>query len=368
LTAAATIFEVLNDALLSQRRWFTFLVDQPADAYQRTDVKRSAHDVSVDRPCTAGADPSRNLPHLIHPPQRLGQPFIGCNTVPLNGPIWRWLTPNVTCSSSETPLKLQVSNNVNLQCRVELAAAYKAGSQIARVLSEDWCARELYCPACDSGQLSPSRVNTPAIDFVCPKCEQPFQLKGLRNWNPKKVVDAGYEAMLRAVRSDQTPNLLILQYSADWFVRNLLLIPRFFFSETVIEKRNPLGPQARRAGWIGCNILLSRIPDDGKIAMVSAGLMIPEQRVRAEFSRVRRLAEIPPRLRGWTLDVLDLVRRLRKKQFSLEELYAFEGELSAAHPGNRNIRPKIRQQLQILRDLGLIEFVQPGKYAVRNTE
>ena len=256
---------------------------------------------------------------------------------------------------------------MNLQCRVELAAAYKAGSQITRVRSEDWCSRELYCPACDSGQLSSSKVNTPAIDFVCPKCEQPFQLKGLRSWNPRKIVDASYEAMLRAVRADKTPNLLILQYSADWFVRNLLLIPKFFFSETVIEKRNPLGPQARRAGWIGCNILLSRIPDDGKIAMVSAGVAIPEQRVRAEFSRVRQLAEIPPKLRGWAVDVLNLVRKLRKERFSLGELYAFETELKVAHPENRNIRPKIRQQLQILRDLGLIEFVQPGKYAVRNT-
>ena len=256
---------------------------------------------------------------------------------------------------------------MNLQCALELASPYKAGSQIARVLTEDWCARELYCPACDSTQLSSSRANTPAIDFTCPKCEQPFQLKSLRNWNLKKIVDAGYEAMLRAIRADKTPNLLILQYSADWFVSNLLLIPRFFFSETMIEKRTPLGPQARRAGWIGCDILLSRVPDDGKIAIVSAGLAVPNQRVRAEFSRVRRLAEVPPSLRGWTLDVLNLVRRLGREHFSLGELYAFETELKMAHPENRNIRPKIRQQLQILRDLGLIEFVQPGKYAIRRT-
>jgi type II restriction enzyme len=256
---------------------------------------------------------------------------------------------------------------VNLQCRVDLATAYRAGSQIARVLSEDWCARELYCPACDLGKLSSSSPNTPAVDFMCPKCDQPFQLKSLRNWNPRKIVDAGYAAMLRTIRADKTPNLLILQYSADWLVSNLLLIPRFFFSETMIEKRNPLGSQARRAGWIGCNILLSRIPDDGKIAMVSAGVAIPEQRVRADFSRIRQLAEIPPELRGWTLDVLNLVRRLRKNQFSLGDLYAFETELKTAHPENRNIRPKIRQQLQILRDLGLVEFVEPGKYAVRDS-
>ena len=94
---------------------------------------------------------------------------------------------------------------MNLQCRIDLASKYKAGPQIARVLSEDWCARELYCPACDSDRLNGSKPNNPAIDFECAKCRQTFQLKSLRNWNPRKVVDAGYEAMLRAIRADKTP-------------------------------------------------------------------------------------------------------------------------------------------------------------------
>ena len=95
---------------------------------------------------------------------------------------------------------------MNLQCRIELAAKYKAGPQIARVLSEEWCMRELYCPACDSNRLTGSRPNNPAVDFTCAKCQQPFQLKSLSHWNPKKIVDAGYEAMLRAIRADMTPN------------------------------------------------------------------------------------------------------------------------------------------------------------------
>ncbi len=155
---------------------------------------------------------------------------------------------------------------------------------------------KLYCPACDSDQLSQSKPNSQAVDFMCAKCEQLFQLKSLRSWNPRKIVDAGYEAMLRAIRADRTPNLLVLQYSSTWLIQNLLLIPRVFFSESVIEKRNPLSSQARRAGWVGCNILLSQIPDDGKIAVVSAGVPVLKRVVREEFSRVKRLAEIPRRL------------------------------------------------------------------------
>jgi type II restriction enzyme len=153
---------------------------------------------------------------------------------------------------------------MNLQCRIDLASKYKAGPQIARVLSVDWCSRELYCPACDSDRLTGSKPNNPAVDFQCAKCQQPFQLKSLRNWNPRKVVDAGYEAMLRAIRADRTPHLLLLQYSSTWLIQNLLLVPRMLFSKSIIEKRNPLGPDARRAGWIGCNILVGEIPPTGK--------------------------------------------------------------------------------------------------------
>jgi len=254
---------------------------------------------------------------------------------------------------------------MNLQCRVELGRHYKAGSQIARVLSEDWCGRELYCAACDSDRLSSSRANTPAVDFVCPACDQSFQLKSLRTWNQRKIVDAGYESMVRAIRSDRVPNLLILQYSADWLVSNLLLIPSVFFSEIAIEKRAPLSSKARRAGWVGCNILLDRIPEDGKIAIVFNGSTVAEQQVREEFSRVRKLGEIPPTLRGWTLDVLSTIRKLGRTRFSLQELYQLEPHLRRLHPRNQNVRPKIRQQLQVLRNLGLIEFTSPGNYAVR---
>ncbi len=171
--------------------------------------------------------------------------------------------------------------------------------------------------------------------------------------------------MIRSIRADRVPNLLVLQYSSIWFVRNLLLIPRVFFSESAIEKRRPLAIGARRAGWIGCNILLSQIAADGKIAMVSDGSPVAEQKVRTEFSRTRKLAEVPPSVRGWTVDVLRVVRRLGKSYFSLGDIYDFEPELQTAHPLNRNVRPKIRQQLQVLRYLGLLDFAARGTYRIR---
>jgi type II restriction enzyme len=253
---------------------------------------------------------------------------------------------------------------MNLQCRTELAAPYKAGSQIARILSEDWCSRELYCPACTSDSISRSKPNTPTIDFVCPECNESFQLKSVRTWNCTKIVDAGYEPMVRAIRSGRAPNLFLLQYASEWSIENVIVIPRMFFTESVIEKRKPLSPSARRAGWVGCNLVISSIPDDGRIEIVSGGSPCSEVTVRREFDRVKGLATIEPSARGWTVDVLSVIRQLRKPDFSLHDLYAMERTLQLKHPRNQNVRPKIRQQLQVLRDLGLLEFRGQGTYRI----
>jgi type II restriction enzyme len=192
-----------------------------------------------------------------------------------------------------------------------------------------------------------------------------FSAKGTEELESEEGCRCGLRSDAEVHPSRQIPNLLILQYSHAWSVQNLLLIPRVFFSESVIEKRKPLGPHARRAGWVGCNILLSQIPEDGKINVVSAGKPVPGRLVREEYSRIKKLSELPPSLRGWTVDVLNAIRQLRKPHFSLQEVYSFEPDLKALHPRNENIRPKIRQQLQVLRDLGLLEFTSPGNYALK---
>lgn len=58
------------------------------------------------------------------------------------------------------------------------------------------------------------------------------------------------------------------------------------------------------------------------------------------------------------------MRKLEKIEFTLPEMYSFEEELKRIHPRNKHIKPKIRQQLQILRDKGILEFLGKGKYKV----
>ena len=98
---------------------------------------------------------------------------------------------------------------MNLGLFSALGEKYKSNSQIARVVTEEWGTRNLYCPACNSNRIVQSPPNTRAIDFVCPECQQPYQLKSRRNWNENRVVDAGYAAMIAAIRSESIPNLFV---------------------------------------------------------------------------------------------------------------------------------------------------------------
>jgi type II restriction enzyme len=169
--------------------------------------------------------------------------------------------------------------------------------------------------------------------------------------------------MKRAILTDHTPNLYVLHYDMTaWVVRTVILIPHFAFALSAIECRPPLAPTARRAGWVGCNILLNKIPRDARIPIVADGTARPAAEVRRAYRRLRPLEKLRVEKRGWTLDVLNVARSLNKPEFSLSDVYARADELSKLHPDNRHVRDKIRQQLQVLRDLGLLEFLGSGEY------
>lgn len=62
------------------------------------------------------------------------------------------------------------------------------------------------------------------------------------------------------------------------------------------------------------------------------------------------------------MDVLHCVNHTEGREFTLAEIYQFEAELAGFHPANHEIRAKIRQQLQVLRDRGIIDFLGNGHY------
>ncbi len=74
-------------------------------------------------------------------------------------------------------------------------------------------------------------------------------------------------------------------------------------------------------------------------------------------------AAIRDKLTGWKRAVFDVLCDIDRDVFALADVYAYAEHLASQYPDNENIEAKIRQQLQLLRDLGLVTFLGGGRYA-----
>lgn len=77
--------------------------------------------------------------------------------------------------------------------------------------------------------------------------------------------------MIERINSNINPQLFIMDYSADFLVKDLIFVPKIFFTSDIIEKRKPLSESAKSSGWIGCNILYEKIPEHGNIDIIRDG-------------------------------------------------------------------------------------------------
>jgi type II restriction enzyme len=251
---------------------------------------------------------------------------------------------------------------MNLQMNLSLMKGYKSKSQIARILTENWFESESYCPSC-LNPLRQAKSNSKVLDFICDNCNYDFELKSKKGSFGKKISDGAYDSMIGRLSSEDSPHFFFLSYSPEFKVKNLIVVPQYFIQSSAIEKRKQLSSTSKRAGWIGCNILSSEIAEAGKILIVENFNAIPRETVKNKWSQTNFLQNTQSiEIRNWTLDVLKCIEALKTKNFSLSQLYAFEYELAKKYPKNKHIKEKIRQQLQILRDKGLLEFVNPGNY------
>lgn len=245
----------------------------------------------------------------------------------------------------------------------EAQTPYTSASQSARVWTEDWVRRELYCPNCGCTKLEKFPNNRPVADFRCGDCSEEFELKSQKSRFGVRVTDGAYRTMRERIVSSNNPNFLMLNYSlTDFGVTNLFVVPKHYFAPEILEKRKPLAPTAKRAGWTGCNIMLGQIPASGKIFLVRDKQLLPKKTVLAQWQDTLFLRDAAPATRGWLLDVMKCIEAIGKRDFEIGEVYAYEERLSRLYPNNRNVKPKIRQQLQYLRDNGYLQFQSRGSY------
>lgn len=230
-------------------------------------------------------------------------------------------------------------------------------------MSEYWVNESIFCPNCGNS-LSGFQNNKPVADFYCNKCLEEFELKATKGVLGKRIVDGAYDSMVERLKASNNPNFFFLTYDKPTLkINNFLTIPKYFFVEDIIQKRNPLSETARRAGWVGCNIMMENIPEFGKIFYVQNGVEKSRDEVLNNWNRTKFIkGTYDIEAKGWMLDILNCIDRIKKRDFSLEDVYQFQSYLKAKHPLNNNIQAKIRQQLQFLRDKGVIDFIGRGLY------
>ncbi len=251
---------------------------------------------------------------------------------------------------------------MNLNFNTKLANGYSSNSQIARVLTENWVKENSYCPCCGNIPLNEFENNRPVADFYCNSCSEEFELKSKNGNLTNTITDGAYSTMIERINSNQNPNFFFLTYTKHWTVNNFLIIPKQFFTIDIIIKRKPLAQTARRAGWIGCNIDISNVADSGKVFLVKNSELIDRTVVENSFKKTLFIRNKSVDSKGWILDIMLCLDAIQKDVFTLEDIYKFENKLKLKHPNNNFIKDKIRQQLQVLRDKGIIEFISRGNY------
>src|SRR4030042_1480712 len=180
---------------------------------------------------------------------------------------------------------------------------YHSKAQIARVLTENWFEDEMYCPNCLNDELKRNPNNTKVTDFICVTCNNQFQLKAQSKAFYSRITDGALKPMLDSIRLKTNPSFFFMQYS--------------------------------------------------------------KKEVQNNWKKLFFLHKETPERRAWTSDVLMCIEKLSKQEFTLNQIYDYEPHLSSLHPDNSHIKAKIRQQLQILRDKGILEFKNRGYYVLR---
>ena len=240
---------------------------------------------------------------------------------------------------------------------------YTSKSQIARIETEEWAINNLFCPLCGN-QLKNSSANTKVYDFICSKCNQEYQLKSLSKKIGKKLIGSEYYTFLKALENKTVPNFLIMQYSLEnncFTSKEVVFIPKVFITQEIIEKRKPLSESARRAGWTGYNLLFESIPSYGKVFIVKDSKLELKDKILNQSHKILNLYDLDSNKAKWKIEILKILDSLNPL-FTLQQVYDKEVKLKEIFPDNNHIKDKIRQQLQFIRDDGIIVFHGNGKY------
>lgn len=112
-----------------------------------------------------------------------------------------------------------------------------------------------------------------------------------------------------------------------------------------------------------------KVFDAAKALPITQGIPSELQPLHEDFLRIENHLPSTEIGIGWPSDVLSCIRDLQNNasldSFTLQQFYGFfEESLASKHTQNRNVRKKIQQQMQLLRDKGVLRFEERGAYRI----
>ena len=159
--------------------------------------------------------------------------------------------------------------NVIRENRSHYMSMYKSKSKINGELSEDFIYEHFRCLDCGS-RISKERPGTKCLDHTCMGCGKKYQTKGggkslnaLKNcirMGQFRTIGSDYNTRLNSVRNRECDFICVFYQTKDGVADSLtgiLHVPAHKITEDHVIPRKPLKPPARRAGWQGCNILMT---------------------------------------------------------------------------------------------------------------
>ena len=92
------------------------------------------------------------------------------------------------------------------------------------------------------------------------------------------------------------------------------------------------------------------------------GNIVAKDTVIEQWQQHLFLRQTTAKQKGWLLAIMQYIEKLPNPNFTLKDIYVYAPILAKQFPSNQHIHAKIRQQLQILRDKHIIEFLGNGNY------
>ncbi len=108
----------------------------------------------------------------------------------------------------------------------------------------------------------------------------------------------------------------------------------------MVEERKPTWPKGRSAPWVGCNIVVGKAPETGRVWLLRERQRVPKADVLHAWDRARPSRALAPDARGWLYAVLKVVEALGRPEVTLDDVYAAEPAFAAQFPANRHVRPR----------------------------